>query len=266
MPYTTLFQLAHRVTVITGAAGGLGRCMAEGLAAFGAHIVAVDRNHEGLTETVARIVEVGGQAEALAMDVADPLAAGPALEEIGRRHGHLDILINNAGIATPKHRLHELALEDWDRVLDVNLRGAFLVTRAVLPWMLAQGRGSIINIASIAGLVGVSPELGAVAANYAASKAGLIGLTRAIAAEYGRDGIRANAIAPGWHLGTGLGREHHRSPQEQQQMRRFLEDHTPVGRTGEPSELVGLAVYLASDASTFVTGQVIAHDGGWVAW
>jgi NAD(P)-dependent dehydrogenase (short-subunit alcohol dehydrogenase family) len=133
--------------------------------------------------------------------------------------------------------------------------------------MLPRKKGVVINIASIAGLGGISPKTPAVAVNYSSSKAAVIGFTRQAAAEYGNDGIRFNAIAPGWHLGTQLARE--AAPPSEEVIKAFvtaLNGATPMGRTGDPEELAGLLIYLASDASSFVTGQVIAHDGGWTAW
>ncbi len=160
-----------------------------------------------------------------------------------------------------------MAVEDWDRLMAVNLRGVFLCTRAVIPMMLAQGGGSIVNIASVLGLVGFFPSFPGAAANYAASKAGVIGFTRQVALECAGEGIRVNAIAPGWHGGTRLGEEHHAAapPETRARFDRVVVGRTPFGRKGRPEELRGLAVYLASDASTFVTGQMFVHDGGCVA-
>jgi NAD(P)-dependent dehydrogenase (short-subunit alcohol dehydrogenase family) len=181
--------------------------------------------------------------------------------------GTIDVLINNAGITTVPARLHELAVADWDRLMAINLRGTFLVTRAVLPVMLAARRGSIINLASIYGLGGFYPGFPAGLASYAASKAAIIGLTRQCAVEYARDGIRINAIAPGYHGGTNLGHEARAdaSAEKIAQLEGAIHAAIPMGRRGRPDELEGLAVYLASDASSYVTGQVFAHDGGWTA-
>jgi 3-oxoacyl-[acyl-carrier protein] reductase len=174
----------------------------------------------------------------------------------------LDVLVNNAGIASGFARVHELPSDAWRRVLSVNLDGVFFCTKALLPAMLAQGRGSIINISSVVGLYGAAPDILS-RAHYAASKAGVVGFTKQLAVEYATDGIRANAIAPGWHSGTRLGGD---VPDGGRHLTARVTELTPMKRTADPEELAGLIIYLASDASRFVTGQVIAHDGGWTAW
>ncbi len=263
----TLFDLSGRTALVTGAASGLGRVFAEALAAYGAAVVCGDVDTAGNEETATRIRSAAKQARAVAMDVADADNVAAVIADIEATEGALDVLVNNAGIATGKALIHEMSIDHWDRLMAVNLRGVFLCMRAALPLMLARGRGSIINISSIAGLVGVDPTIPAVAANYSAAKGGVIGLTREAAAEYGPNNIRVNAIAPGWHLGTNLGRDEigDATPEMMDALLNRLRHDTPLGRTGDPKELAGLAVYLASDASSFLTGQVIAHDGGWTA-
>lgn len=261
------FRLDGRTALVTGAGSGLGRVFARALAAAGAQVLCADLDEAGAAETASLVASAGGTAQAAPLDVTDE-ASVEALARAARQAGRLDVLVNNAGIATRVRRVHEMPIEDWDRLHAVNTRGVFLVTRACLPLMLEAGRGSVINIASVAGLVGVTPELPAVAANYSASKAAVIGFTRQAAVEYAADGIRVNAIAPGWHLGTSLGRESLGSWQPAQ-LEAFLAGihaRTPMGRTAAPEELAGLCVYLASDASSFMTGQVLASDGGWTAW
>jgi len=263
-----MFQLDGRVAVVTGAGSGLGRVFARTLALYGAAVICADVTAAGNEETAAMIAGEGGKARTFILDVADAAAVAGLAADIQAREKKVDVLVNNAGISTGKDLLHELPVAKWDRVMAVNLRGVFLCMHCLLPLMLPQQRGSVINISSIAGLVGVDPRIPSVSSNYAAAKAGVIGLTRAAAAEYGGHGIRVNAIAPGWHLGTNLSQQRHikSDPEKLKAYVDRLRRDTPLARTGEPEELAGLVIYLASDASSFVTGQVIAHDGGWSAW
>lgn len=209
----------------------------------------------------------GARAEAIVADMTGEDAVGAAVDATVKAFGTIDVLINNAGITTVPMRTHEIAVADWDRLMAINLRGTFLVTRAVLPVMLAAQRGSIVNVSSIYGLTGFYPGFAAGLASYAASKAAVIGLTRQCAVEYVRDGIRVNAIAPGYHGGTNLGHEGRSTatPEQIARLEGAIHAAIPMGRRGTPDELEGLAIYLASDASSYVTGQVFAQDGGWTA-
>jgi NAD(P)-dependent dehydrogenase (short-subunit alcohol dehydrogenase family) len=185
----------------------------------------------------------------------------------GLRGERIDILVNNAGIVTRGRRVHEISEQEWHRAVDVNLKGTFLCSKAVLPGMLSVGAGSIINISSIFGLRGYFPGFAAVSANYFASEAGIVGFTKQLAVEYARDGIRANVVCPAFHEGTALGMEWRaaRTPEETAAMAQSIDRRTPMGRKGRPEELDGLIVYLAGDASSYVTGQELSHDGGWTA-
>jgi NAD(P)-dependent dehydrogenase (short-subunit alcohol dehydrogenase family) len=263
----TLFRMDGKVAVVTGAGSGFGRAFSLALAAYGATVVCAGRTLAPLEETVALVAEADGRAEALAVDVADEESVERFWHSLAARRGRADILVNNAGIITPTPvRTHELAVADWDRVNATNLRGVFLMTRRALALML-PGPGSIINIGSIAGLRGYWPGFPSLAVDYAAAKTGVIGLTRQVAAEYAKEKIRANAIAAGWHTGTNLtaARNAQASPEAVERLLAALRQRIAMGERGQPDDLAGLVIYLASDASRYLTGQVIAHDGGWDA-
>jgi gluconate 5-dehydrogenase len=264
--FENLFRLDGKVAVVTGAGNGLGRSFALGLAAFGATVICADRNLAGADETASLAKQSRGRAEPAHVDVADEASVDRFWQTFEADYRRPDILINNAGIATNSWRTHEFPLADWDRLMAINLRGVFLTTRKALALML-PGPGSIVNIASVAGLRGYWPGFPALAVNYSASKAGVIGFTRQVAAEYAKEKIRVNAIAPGWHGGTALGAERRAAtgPETVAKFEKAIHERIAMGHRGVPDDLVGLAVYLASGASHYVTGQVIAHDGGWDA-
>lgn len=254
-----IFDLSGKVTLITAGGRGLGREYCEAMAEFGADVACADIDMGRAQETVELIKKFGHRAIAIEADVSKIDQVERMVKQTLGEFGTIDILFNNAGIVNPMKRLHEVAIEDWERVIAVNLTGMFLCMRTVLPIMLKQKRGSIINIASVAGMVALSPEMGYTNADaYGASKAGVIGLTRHAAVAYAKDGIRINAIAPGAHLTWPL--SHTR--EEMENIIKKLSNFIPMGRVGDPSELKGLAVYLASDASSYVTGQTFVHDGG----
>lgn len=267
-PPGSLKLLDGKVAVVTGAAGGIGRSFAVGLAAKGAKVVCLDLAQEGLFGTESEIAGNGGNAISVVADVREEASIHGAFAKVIERFGTVDVLVNNAGIATTPMRLHEIPLADWDRLMAVNLRGAFVCLREALPLMQKNKRGgSIVNIASIAGMRGYYPGFSILGANYSASKGGLIALTRQVAIEYARENIRCNAIAPGFIENTDLGRERRSaaSAKTMSEFEREMSVRVPMGRRGIPSELVELAVYLSSDMSSYVTGQVIGADGGWTA-
>jgi NAD(P)-dependent dehydrogenase (short-subunit alcohol dehydrogenase family) len=259
------FDLSGKIALVTGAGSGLGSQFSGALSSAGAKVLCVDLNIESASRTADRLKSLGGAARALSCDV----CSSNSVERMSRELGSdaVDILVNNAGIVSRARRTHEISEDEWDRVLDVNLKGTFLCSKAIIPIMLAGHGGSIINLASVLGLRGYYPQFPAVSANYFASKAGIVGLTKQLAVEYAADGIRANVICPAFHEGTALGAEWRslRSPEEANAFARSIDQRTPMGRKGRPEELDGLIVYLAGNASSYVTGQVFSHDGGWTA-
>jgi NAD(P)-dependent dehydrogenase (short-subunit alcohol dehydrogenase family) len=264
-PAENLFSLTGKIAVVTGGGAGLGKIFAETLAEYGAAVAIADIDGDAARRTAADIGESGGRSLAVTADVRAEDGVQQLVAEVADHFGAIDIWVNNAGITAPGNRVADLPIEDWDRVMALNLRGVFLCTRAVLPVMVKQQRGVIINVASV---YGIRPffEIGQLKPNapYAASKAAVISLTKETAQEYARDGIRVNCVAPGWHEGTRLGAALEESG-EKERLRRYEETllrTTPMGRKGDPRELRGLLLYLASDASSFVTGQVFVSDGG----
>jgi len=259
-----LFDLSNRVALVTGGGSGLGREFCEVLAEFGADVVCADLHRDRAEETCRAAEKYGNRTVAVQADVSSYEQVRAMFRETESLFGRLDVLVNNAGIINRRCSIDEMDIEEWHRVLNVNLHGVFYCMKEGLRIMERQKRGSIINITSITGLRGVDPEVGLMSP-YVTSKSAVIGLTRQGAAEYGSRGIRVNAMAPGWHLGTRLAADAgiKRTEEEINSFKQALVSRTPLGRTGQPSELRPLLIYLASDASSFVTGQVIASDGGW---
>jgi NAD(P)-dependent dehydrogenase (short-subunit alcohol dehydrogenase family) len=247
-----LFDLSGRTAIVTGGSRGLGREMAEGLAEAGASLMLCARRAEWLDETVEEFRGRGYRVEGKLCDVSKADEIQTVVDETVKTFGKIDVLINNAGIswgAMPE----EMPLEKWQKVLDVNLTGCFLFAQSVGREMLKRNSGSIINITSVSGIT--SFPNGPFYAGYVASKAGLIGLTRELATSWGRKGIRVNAIAPGFfrsRLADAVIDIYERSIQE----------NNAIPRIGDEGELKGAAVFLASDASSYMTGQTIVVDGG----
>jgi NAD(P)-dependent dehydrogenase (short-subunit alcohol dehydrogenase family) len=252
-----LFGLAGKVALVTGGSRGLGLEMAEGLAEAGASLMLLARRPQWLEPAVAAMRARGFECEAQICDAASADGVEDAVRATLARFGRIDILVNNAGVSWGAPA-EEMPLEKWRKVIDVNLTGAFLFARATGRHMIEHGQGgAILNIASVAGLRGSLP--GALDyAGYVASKGGLIALTRELAAKWGRHGIRVNAIAPGFFptrlTEKVLGR-----------LQPDLEPRIPLGRIGRTGELKGVAVFLASPAAAYITGQTIAVDGGLTA-
>ncbi len=247
-----LFDLTGKTALVTGGSRGLGKEMAEALAEAGASLMLCARRQEWLDETIAEFTERGHKVEGMIADVSNPNDVENAVKETVSKFGTIDILINNAGISWGEMP-EDMPLEKWQKVIDVNLTGCFLMAQAAGREMLKQGSGSIINITSISGIT--SSANGPFYAGYVASKAGLIGLTRELAASWGRRGIRVNAIAPGFfpsRLADAVIDIYER---------RIQEDNI-IPRIGRPGELKGVTVFLASEASSYITGQTIVVDGG----
>ncbi|MHB0981725.1 MAG: SDR family NAD(P)-dependent oxidoreductase [Thermoleophilia bacterium] len=261
-----MFSLAGKVALVTGGGGGLGRMFCQVLAEYGAAVALADIDERGAAETAESARDRGGRVLPITADVSSPDDVARMVETAAAHFGRIDILVNNAGVSPRPARVAETSIEDWDRVMGIDLRGVFLCARACLPLMASRRGGNVINIASILG-VRPFPGFGDGKANfpYGVAKAGVIRLTKDIAADYAADGIRANCIAPGWHTGTRLSGRWNDADDATDERRRYIEAvaaRIPMGRWGEASELAGLLVYLASDASSYMTGQVLVSDGG----
>jgi NAD(P)-dependent dehydrogenase (short-subunit alcohol dehydrogenase family) len=249
------FSLVGRTAMVTGGARGIGRSLAEALAEAGAHVAVVDVNIALAESTAQDIQKLGAETLALALDVTDAARAGKVVETIHSHWGRIDIAVNSAGIArrSPSEQIEEA---EWDAILDVNLKGVFLCCQAEGRAMLAQGSGSIINVASMSGQIVNRPQQHA---HYNASKAGVVQLTRTLAAEWAPRGVRVNSLSPG-HTNTPM--TAHASATD----RATWVSNTPMGRLGEPADLQGAVIYLASDASSYVTGHDLVVDGGYTIW
>ena len=244
-------QLANQIAVVTGAGRGIGRAIALKFAVEGADVVCVSRTAQNAEKVAGEVRATGRRAWALAVDVADAAAVTAAAEKILTDAGRVDILVNNAGV-TRDGLLMRMSEADWDTVLNTNLKGAFAFTKAFTRAFLKQRSGRIINVSSVIGLVGNAGQC-----NYAASKAGLLGFTKSVAKELGSRGITCNAIAPGF-ITTDMTAELNEAARVELLM------SIPLGALGQPEDIAAAALYLAGPGGRYVTGQVLAVDGGMV--
>ena len=249
----SVFDLSGRIAIVTGGNGGIGLGMAEGLAAAGAIVVLAGRSAEKGEAAVQRIAQVGGKAEFAEADVTSETSCRALIDAAAARHGTLDILVNNAGTNIRKSP-ERLSTAEWHTVIDTNLTSAFICTHAAYPHMKKAGRGKIINIGSMMSIFGAG-----FAPAYAASKGGMVQFTRACASAWAKENIQVNAVLPGW-IDTNLTRDARR---EVAGLNERVLARTPAGRWGDPTDFAGIAVFLASAASDFVTGAAIPVDGGY---
>jgi 3-oxoacyl-[acyl-carrier protein] reductase len=243
--------LADKIAVVTGAGRGIGRAVALAYAKMGADVVCVSRTEENSAKVAAEVEALGRRAWAVAVDVSDTAAVDAAAKGILESTGRVDILVNNAGV-TRDNLLMRMSEEEWDTVIDTNLKGAFNFTKALTRSFIKQRSGRIINIASVIGLIGNAGQ-----SNYAASKAALIGFTKSIAKELATRGITVNAIAPGF-IETDM------TAALSEKMREGILGNVPLGRFGSPDDIAHAAVFLAMEPSGYITGQVLTVDGGMV--
>ena len=243
--------LENKVALVTGAARGIGQAIALQLAADGADLALGDVQVEWLADTAAKVKAMGRRAETYAMNVADGAAVGEAVSKVHADFGHIDVLVNNAGI-TRDTLLTRMSEEDWDAVLDINLKGAFLVTKAVAKIMMKQRTGSIVNIASVVGVMGNPGQV-----NYSASKGGLIALTRTLAKELGSRNVRLNAVAPGF-IRTAM------TDKLSEAAKEAMLRNVPLARPGEPEDVAKAVAFLAGDNAAYITGQTLPVCGGMI--
>ncbi len=248
-------RIAGKVCVVTGAGSGIGRATAIRFAEEGANVLCADINLESAKETASLALGSGGNAIAREVDVSDSSAVDAMIDDAVHHYGSLEVLVNNAGVNIPGV-LHEVTNEVIDRTLAVNVKGQIYGCRAAIPHMLASGGGSIINISSVNGIVS-EPFL----AVYSASKGASVMLTKGVALDYAKQGIRCNAICPGW-VDTPINYAHAAMLGGLEHVYATIDSFQPIGRPGEPMEIANVVLFLASDESSFMTGSIVAVDGG----
>ena len=243
------FDLNDKIAIVTGASQGIGETIAVEMAKSGANVFCLARNKNALDSTINKIISKGDKASAYSCDISDNEQFNNIVTDIFKEHGSIDILVNNAGI-TNDTLLMRMSDDQWDSVLNINLKGSFTCTRSVIKYMMKKKSGRIINITSIVGLTGNAGQ-----ANYAASKAGLIGMTKSIAKEVASRGITANCVAPGW-IETAM------TEQLSDDVKNKFLSQIPTGKIGYPKDIANTVIFLASKEAEYITGQTITVDGG----
>ena len=251
-------RVKDRIAIVTGAGSGIGEASAIRLAEEGAKVICADINLESATKTAQQITASGFIAEGYAIDIADSQACTALVSHAVSTYGAIDILVNNAGVNLPGV-FHEVTNETIDRTLNVNVKGAMYLTRAALPYMLKNSRGSIVNMSSVNGLVS-EPYLSV----YSASKGAIVMFTRGIALDYAKTGIRCNAICPGW-VDTPINHAHAKMLGGLDHVYKTIDSFQPIGRPGTSREIANVVLFLASDESSFMTGSIVSADGGMTA-
>ena len=251
-------RVQNLVAIVTGAGSGIGQASAIRLAEEGATVICADINGDAVNATVKQIVNAGFKAEARSIDISDSQACTELVDSTATKFGSVDILVNNAGVNLPGV-FHEVTNETIDRTLNVNVKGAMYLTRAALPHMLANQRGSIVNMSSVNGLVS-EPYLSV----YSASKGAIVMFTRGIALDYAKTGIRCNAICPGW-VDTPINHAHAKMLGGLDHVYKTIDSFQPIGRPGTSREIANVVLFLASDESSFMTGSIVSADGGMTA-
>ena len=251
-----MFLLTGKTAIVTGASRGIGKAIAKGFAQAGADLILVSRNRAALEQVTGEIGDLGRKALPVVADIGVPEEIQGAVDHALKLFPQIDILVNNAGISPVLKRADQLTLDEWDRILRVNLTGTFLFCQAVGKVMIQQERGKIINMVSVGAVVGFPRQVG-----YCATKGGILQLTKVLALDWAKFNIQVNAIGPSY-----LETELTQGMRESKVISENLLRRTPMGRFGKPEEIVGTALYLASDASSYVTGQTVFVDGGWLAF